>query len=404
MRSARLLQRGGVYLAALALLAASSSLSFAQQEQRQPNRHDPIPVETKQQAEARHRRVAERRAQTMLICHRGALEFAHENTLEAYRAAFLLGADGNEVDVRVTKDGVLVCFHDDMLDHLLEAYGDVADYTWSELRAFRFRRPGRFGRHCRIPTLAEVLALHRRFAGLLHLDVKRPGLTAAIGEQLDRWDMWDHVVHAPASFSDARLRRGSYKESLYLDRSDVDAKAIAAMLQALRERVRRRSLHRHWRFHGLDGAAALRALFVLRPSETVELARYCLWRDDPAVEPARNPQLKNPRSWTDWRTKLIIFPLLSEVPGDASVSVCRDYLALSDEQARSIGPLQFEHAARALLKLRPQEATVVALLRHRRREVRGRAILFCLSLSDDHPWARSALTAHAPHALAYALP
>ena len=40
---------------------------------------------------------------------------------------------------------MLVVFHDDMLDRLLDAYGDVSDYTWEELQRFRFRDPGRFG-------------------------------------------------------------------------------------------------------------------------------------------------------------------------------------------------------------------------------------------------------------------
>src|SRR5689334_2856612 len=75
-----------------------------------------IPHESHADALNRHQRVAVRRGITQIICHRGAVEFAHENTLEAYRATFDLGADGNEIDIRATKDGVLVCFHDDMLD------------------------------------------------------------------------------------------------------------------------------------------------------------------------------------------------------------------------------------------------------------------------------------------------
>lgn len=92
-----------------------------------------IPAETPAEAKLRHERVAERRKGTDIIAHRGASEFAHENTLEAFRATFELGGDGNEIDIRITKDGVLVCFHDDMLDRILEAYGDVSEYTWKEL-------------------------------------------------------------------------------------------------------------------------------------------------------------------------------------------------------------------------------------------------------------------------------
>src|SRR2546426_11221486 len=108
---------------------------------------------------ARHDRVAARRAGLAIICHRGAHEFAHENTLEAYRATFELGADGNEIDIRQTKDGVLVLFHDDMLDVNLRAFGDISDYTYDQLQKFEFRNPTPFGAACRIPTLKEVFEL-----------------------------------------------------------------------------------------------------------------------------------------------------------------------------------------------------------------------------------------------------
>jgi hypothetical protein len=61
---------------------------------------------------------------------------------------------------------VLVVFHDDLLDHLLDAYGDVSEYAWAELPAFRFPDPGRSGDQCRVSTPAGVFDLHRRYAGL----------------------------------------------------------------------------------------------------------------------------------------------------------------------------------------------------------------------------------------------
>ena len=451
--------------------------------------------ETPASARRRHQRVGQRRGGVHIICHRGAVEFAHENTLEAYRAAFQLGADGNEIDIRATKDGTLVCFHDDMVDHLLDAYGDVADYTWDELRKLPFRKPGRFGKHCRIPTVREAFELHRQHAGLMHLDIKRPGLLQPIGALLDEFDMWDHVVQAPANLRDPRYRPTRGKASMYLDRSEVDSEAIAKALAkpgeritleypqgvatalgrkvlpptdqpvmsapavwsteseethrdeertveqllrvvrdtdddwkvvaqgadaearsaerilrraraadqlarrgvatsdvfaVLEERVRHRGLHRNWRYCGLDGAASLRALFELKAPQAVDVARFCLWRDDPAVEAARNPQFDNPRSWTDWRTKTIVFNLLESVPGPATARLCRDYLALGEEDARAIGVPQFEAAARTLLAARPSADTVKELLGHRLSVVRGRAILFCLAHANE-PWAEDAL-------------
>jgi hypothetical protein len=436
-----------------------------------------------------------------VICHRGATEFAHENTLEAYRAAFELGADGNEIDIRATSDGVLVCFHDDMLDHLLEAYGDVSDYKWDELRRFRFRDPGPFGPQCRIPTLVEVFELHRQHSGLMHLDIKRPEITDAVMQLVEGMDMWDHVIQAPPAVRDARVNRGKYKGELYLNRGEVDVQAITAVLHEagdsviledprglaialgralgapssdpvspvdvfpapdrkplslddaikilldaddwdevacgaeaeaksagrilrraeaadaiarenfktnesiaiLRQRVVERSLHRDWRYQGLDGAAALRALVVLGDSESQNLGRMCLWRDDPAVEAVRYPGSHSPRSWADWRTKLIVFPELAKLPGQPTERICRDYLALTDEEANAIGILCFEAAARTLLQVRPDEATAGELMRHRRGDVCGRAILFCLKHSQED-WAERALKQHAPHTLAYVVP
>ncbi|MGE0759920.1 MAG: glycerophosphodiester phosphodiesterase, partial [Pirellulaceae bacterium] len=193
-------------------------------------------IETPAEAMQRHECVAERRGGTDIICHRGSSEFAKENTLEAYRATFELGGDGNEIDIRATMDGVLVCFHDDMLDQHLEAYGDVADWLWEDLQQLPFRNPGQFGDQCRIPTLAEVFQLHRRHAGLMHLDIKRPGLDKAIAELLTKMDMWDHVGycntdHGGVILTDERYKPRRYKGGLYLDRGEVFPDAIAAVLQ-----------------------------------------------------------------------------------------------------------------------------------------------------------------------------
>jgi hypothetical protein len=463
-----------------------------------------IPSETRADAQRRHARVVARRKAVHIICHRGASEHAHENTLEAFRATFELGGDGNEFDIRATKDGVLVVFHDDMLDRLLEAYGDVGDYTWEQLRRFHFRNPGRFGQQCRIPTLVEVFDLHRRHGGLIHLDIKRPGLDRAIADLLTRMDLWDHVAHcnednAGLILRDPRLRLCRYKgPGLYADRSEVFPDAIAAALKkpgdgvivddprcvavalgrrlgklspqpvspkrlapregeskppgeaeliavlhraedwdrvaqavadraasgqrirararaaeqllaarasspeafgALRERVRKRSLHKDWMYHGFDGAMALRTLLLLRAPDAVEAARAALWRDDPALEPVIDPRWKNPRSWTDFRVKMVVFPALERCPGPATEKLCRDYLALEDAAARRIGPPQFEQAARALLAVSPRTETALELLKHRLRVVRGRAILDCLAHAEE-PWARAALAKAAPHALA----
>jgi hypothetical protein len=153
-------------------------------------------------------------------------------------------------------------------------------------------------------------------------------------------------------------------------------------------------------FHGLDGAMAVRTLILLRSDQGVPTARCVLWRDDAALDPVVNPRYQNPRAWTDFRVKMVVFPALAQLPGKATEQLCRDYLALDDEAARQIGPPQFEQAAKALLAVSPTRETAIELMKHRLQVVRGRAVLDCLALGDED-WARAALEQEAGHAMAY---
>lgn len=71
--------------------------------------------------------------------HRGAPKRARENTLESFRKALEAGLDGFELDVHLTRDGVLVVFHDFALEGV-----PLASLTRRELPAY-------------VPTLEEVL-------------------------------------------------------------------------------------------------------------------------------------------------------------------------------------------------------------------------------------------------------
>lgn len=86
--------------------------------------------------------------------HRGLHDAEHaENSLSAFRLAVENGY-GIELDVRLSKDGVLVVFHDDTLDRVCGEEGRVIDYTAAELAAMRLSETDEG-----IPTFAEVLAL-----------------------------------------------------------------------------------------------------------------------------------------------------------------------------------------------------------------------------------------------------
>lgn len=82
---------------------------------------------------------------TKVWAHRGASGYAPENTLDAFRKAVEMGADGIELDVQMTKDGELVVIHDETIDRVSNGKGWVKDYTYEELKKFNF--------NCRLPRL-----------------------------------------------------------------------------------------------------------------------------------------------------------------------------------------------------------------------------------------------------------
>jgi glycerophosphoryl diester phosphodiesterase len=79
----------------------------------------------------------------LVLGHRGASRRARENTLDAFATARALGADGVELDVRRTADGVAVVNHDPQV----EGHGLLVERSFAELRAA----------HPEVPTLDEAL-------------------------------------------------------------------------------------------------------------------------------------------------------------------------------------------------------------------------------------------------------
>ena len=77
---------------------------------------------------------------TKVWAHRGASGYAPENTLDAFRKAVEMGADGIELDVQMTKDGELVVIHDETIDRVSNGKGWVKDYTYEELKKFNFNK------------------------------------------------------------------------------------------------------------------------------------------------------------------------------------------------------------------------------------------------------------------------
>lgn len=70
------------------------------------------------------------------FAHRGLVQHAPENTIEAFRAAVDFGCEGIELDIRLTKDGDAIVLHDANLARMTDGAltGDVWEYTVQELK------------------------------------------------------------------------------------------------------------------------------------------------------------------------------------------------------------------------------------------------------------------------------
>ena len=114
--------------------------------------------------------------QVLVIAHRGCVAPAPEVSVASIHACAGKGIDGIELDIRKSKDGVLVSIHDATLDRTTNGSGRVVDHTAQELRQLRLRR-GNGGPNVVVtdeplPTVEEMLLAARQHGFIVHLDIK----------------------------------------------------------------------------------------------------------------------------------------------------------------------------------------------------------------------------------------
>ena len=87
----------------------------------------------------------------LIIGHRGMSGLAPENTLKSFRMALASGADGVELDVQLSKDGVPVVFHDFTTGRMCGQDAPVSAMNFGEIRNLKVAGSEQ------IPTLREAL-------------------------------------------------------------------------------------------------------------------------------------------------------------------------------------------------------------------------------------------------------
>lgn len=132
------------------------------------------------------------------FAHRGGAEHPEitglENTLKAFKHAAGLGYDYLETDVHATRDGVLLAFHDDVLDRVTNRTGAISALTWAEVKE------ALIGTGERIPTLAQLFdeLPEARF----NIDIKGSGAIRPLLDFIRSRGVEDRVLVASWSHRD----------------------------------------------------------------------------------------------------------------------------------------------------------------------------------------------------------
>jgi glycerophosphoryl diester phosphodiesterase len=189
----------------------------------------------------------------LVYAHRGGAALRPENTIVSFDNGLALGADGLELDVHLSRDGVVVVHHDTTLDRTTNAHGPIAAKTAEELArvdaGYSFTTgtsefPYR-GQGIAIPTLRDVLARYPSTPLIIELKVNHPDLARQVIDELKRADAVDRVA------------LGSFGWRVLNAARDIEPRIPTG---AAREEVRW-ALYRSW-FHWRLGTTRYRELQV----------------------------------------------------------------------------------------------------------------------------------------------
>lgn len=94
----------------------------------------------------------------VVISHRGDWRNYPENSIPAIESIIRMGVDMMELDVKMTKDSVLVLMHDRTIDRMTNGKGKVCDITYDSLMTFNMKRAHNVATDSlKVPTLREAL-------------------------------------------------------------------------------------------------------------------------------------------------------------------------------------------------------------------------------------------------------
>ncbi|MBR1970271.1 MAG: hypothetical protein IKA17_07925 [Clostridia bacterium] len=134
------------------------------------------------------------------FAHRGASEYAPENTLSSFYLGLLQGANGIETDVQRTKDGVLVLFHDDTVDRVTDGSGKLCDFTLEELKKLKVYGNNTTGFYDRIVTLREFLEKFSNYDITFAIELKGAGVEEETLSMIEEFGIMEKTTFTSFKF------------------------------------------------------------------------------------------------------------------------------------------------------------------------------------------------------------
>src|SRR5581483_11287602 len=131
-------------------------------------------------------------ARPLVFAHRGGSALAPENTLAAFDRGLAAGADGLELDVRLSRDAIVVVHHDALLNRTTRGSGPVGARTAAELAGLE------------VPTLRQVFERYPHTRIIVELKEESADLARAVVEEVQRASAVDRVCLG--SFSTRALK------------------------------------------------------------------------------------------------------------------------------------------------------------------------------------------------------
>lgn len=198
-------------------------------------------------AQAQSRTLAERirllhdpqTRQILVVAHRGDWRNAPENSAKSLAYAIEAGADMVEIDLKKSKDGVLMLLHDPTLDRTTTGHGKPEDYTWAELQRLTLKNEHGGPSRQKIQTFEECM-LQAKGKVLVNIDKGYDYFREAY-DVLVKTGTVDHaVIKSGKTYEEVKAENGDLLggKLVYMPIVNLNRKDAGTVLESYRKNLR----------------------------------------------------------------------------------------------------------------------------------------------------------------------